>query len=221
MCIIVDANRLGTFLADPVTPDAAPIRRWLDRGSGQIVYSTGGTYSREVGGRQRTKLLRYVQNGQARQIPAEQFSDDERTLSGHRPSFRRPACPCAGEGDRSSSPLYRGSWSHRGLQGQEVHRSAEGQSLFQRGECPTPHKDRLFAPPLTRSQTSTRERSPSHPIPQLRRRARSRRPRRHPAGPRSPCLRGRTRRARRSRSRPASGIQEQQEDLVRAGRHRQ
>lgn len=41
MCIIVDADRLGAFLANPVDADAAPVRDWLNRG-GRIVYSTGG-----------------------------------------------------------------------------------------------------------------------------------------------------------------------------------
>ena len=33
MCIIVDANRLGAFLANPVDADAKPVRAWLNRGA--------------------------------------------------------------------------------------------------------------------------------------------------------------------------------------------
>ena len=80
MCIIVDANRLGAFLADPATADAAPIRNWLDRG-GRIVYSTGGAFAKEIGRPTRDKLLTYVRAGKATLIPREQFADDERALS--------------------------------------------------------------------------------------------------------------------------------------------
>ncbi|MYN63918.1 MAG: hypothetical protein F4X11_02640 [Acidobacteria bacterium] len=79
MCIIVDANRLGAFLADPATEDAAPIRNWLDRG-GRIVYSTGGAFATEVGYRTRAKLLSYAQAGKAKLIPADQFAEDERAM---------------------------------------------------------------------------------------------------------------------------------------------
>ena len=79
MCIIVDANRLGAFLADPPGADAAPLRAWLDRG-GRIVYSTGGAFAREVGRPTRDRLLTYVRAGRAKLIPADRFADDERRL---------------------------------------------------------------------------------------------------------------------------------------------
>ena len=78
MCIIVDANRLGDFLADPVKPDSAPIRRWLDHGGGRLVYSTGAAFAREVG--ERDKLLAYWRAGKASVIPADHFADDEQAL---------------------------------------------------------------------------------------------------------------------------------------------
>ena len=80
MCIIVDANRLGDFLADPAKPDAAPVRKWLDRGAGRIVYSTGGAFAREIGRRHRVRLQSWVQAGRASVIPASRFADDERRL---------------------------------------------------------------------------------------------------------------------------------------------
>ncbi len=80
MCIIVDANRLGTFLSDPANEDAAPIRDWLDRRGGRIVYSTGGAFAREVGRQTRAKLFTYVQAGKAQVVSADRFADDERGL---------------------------------------------------------------------------------------------------------------------------------------------
>lgn len=79
MCIIVDANRLGAFLADPPGENAAPLRAWLKRG-GRIVYSTGGVFAREVGRRTRDRLLPYVQAGRATLVSADRFADDERRL---------------------------------------------------------------------------------------------------------------------------------------------
>ena len=80
MCIIVDANKLGTFLADPPDDDSSPIHKWLERRAGSIVYSTGGSFAQEIQGRTRTKLADYVRDGRAKLIPASQFADDERNL---------------------------------------------------------------------------------------------------------------------------------------------
>ena len=87
MCIIVDANRLGAFLSDPVNEDAAPVRRWLERRGGQLVYSASGAFEQEVGRQARKKLLDYVRAGRASLIPAEQYADDERALR-HHPDLR-------------------------------------------------------------------------------------------------------------------------------------
>ena len=80
MCIIVDVNKLGSFLADPPDDDSRPIRRWLDRGAGSIVYSTGGRFAEEIRGRAKAKLADYVQAGRAKRIRASRFADDERNL---------------------------------------------------------------------------------------------------------------------------------------------
>ena len=80
MCIIIDANRLGAFLSDPANEDAAPIRNWLDRLGGRIVYSTGGAFARELGPRTRTRLQTDVQAGKALLVSAGRFADDERGL---------------------------------------------------------------------------------------------------------------------------------------------
>lgn len=78
--MIVDADRLGRFLADPVHEDAAPIREWLDRRGGRIVYSTGGKFAREVGHRLRNKLVDYVRAGKATFVPPDRFVNDESAL---------------------------------------------------------------------------------------------------------------------------------------------
>ena len=82
MCIIVDANKLGDFLAEPPKEDSAPIHQWLNRqhGRGKIVYSTGGRFAQEVSGTRRIKLAAYVRSGKAQLIPAKRFAADEQAL---------------------------------------------------------------------------------------------------------------------------------------------
>ena len=87
MCIIVDTNKLGTFLADPANEDSRPIRRWLDRGAGSIVYSTGGRFAQEIRGRVKARLADYVRAGRAKLIPGSLFASDERDLKA-RPDLR-------------------------------------------------------------------------------------------------------------------------------------
>ena len=87
MCIIVDTNRLGAFLAEPADEDSRPIRRWLDRGAGSIVYSTGGKFAQEIQGRAKAKLADYVRAGRAKLIPESRFAADERILKA-RPELR-------------------------------------------------------------------------------------------------------------------------------------
>lgn len=81
--MIIDASRLGRFLADPVHVDAAPIREWLDRRGGTIVYSTAGKFAREVGGRARNKLADYARAGKARLVAPDRLLEDERALAPH------------------------------------------------------------------------------------------------------------------------------------------
>ena len=82
MCIIVDANRMGAFLADPPEEDAAPVRRWIDTGRGRVVYSTAGKFAEEIRGHARHRLLRYSQAGRAKFVPEERFVDDQNALEG-------------------------------------------------------------------------------------------------------------------------------------------
>ena len=81
MCMIIDANKLGVFLADQMADDVQPIHGWLNKGWGNLVYSTGGAFADEVGRPTRKRLARYVQAGRATVIPASAFEDDERQLS--------------------------------------------------------------------------------------------------------------------------------------------
>ena len=84
MCIIVDTNKLGTFLADPPDDDSRPIHRWLKSGAGSIVYSTDGRFAKEIQGRRaKAKLAGYVQAGRAKHIPGDLFVADERDLEVH------------------------------------------------------------------------------------------------------------------------------------------
>lgn len=79
MCIIVDANRLGEFLAEAPSSEAAPIHQWLDRG-GRLVYSTGGKFAKELGTKAEAALTRLVQAGKALLVPVDQFAADEEAL---------------------------------------------------------------------------------------------------------------------------------------------
>lgn len=80
MCIIVDANRLGMFLAEPPREDAVPIRRWLDTRGGTLVYSTGSQFANELGHNAKRKLAAYYRAGKARLVPARRFAEDEAQL---------------------------------------------------------------------------------------------------------------------------------------------
>ena len=83
MCMIVDASKLGDFLADPIKMDSEPIHKWLERGMGILVYSTGGQYGVELNKapKLKDKLADYARSGRARVIRAERFEADELALT--------------------------------------------------------------------------------------------------------------------------------------------
>ena len=83
MCMIVDANALADFLADPIRDDAAPIHDWIERGWGTLIYSTEGRYGAELNRSPnlKRKLEDYARRGRARVIPAEEVAHDERELA--------------------------------------------------------------------------------------------------------------------------------------------
>ena len=80
MCIIVDASRLGIFLAELPREDAAPIRQWLDTRGGSLVYSTGSQFANELGHKAKRRLAEYNRIGKARLVPASRFAEDEAQL---------------------------------------------------------------------------------------------------------------------------------------------
>ena len=67
MCIIVDANKLGGFLAR--SPQA-----------GILIYSTGGKFARELGCNAKRKLADYYRAGKVRLVPTNRFAEDEAAL---------------------------------------------------------------------------------------------------------------------------------------------
>lgn len=73
MCIIIDANRLGDFLAEPRKSDVLPIHDWL-RDGGKIIYSTGGKFATEIGGKAKRRFEEYVRRGSADQVPYPEIS---------------------------------------------------------------------------------------------------------------------------------------------------
>ncbi len=72
MCIIVDANQMGTFLREPRRPEVEPIHKWLEK-SGRLIYSDDGQFRRELGHTAKQKLQGYVQAGVAKGIPSSSF----------------------------------------------------------------------------------------------------------------------------------------------------
>ena len=87
MCIIIDNNKFGEF----GSPDAAPIRKWLEKG-GNVVYGVGGKF-KEVPSKAQNLLVAYEQEGKATRylwnqiqpemasLPDEIKSDDEHILA--------------------------------------------------------------------------------------------------------------------------------------------
>lgn len=80
MCMIVDTNRLGDFLAKPETPDAAPIHQWLRRGWGKLVFSVGGAFATELYPAAKDRLLEYDRGGRAKRFADEEVEDEARRL---------------------------------------------------------------------------------------------------------------------------------------------
>lgn len=82
MCIIVDTNRIGLLLKEPPGDDTYPIFRWLQKGHGTIVYSTGGVFSEELTKRARRRFREWSRAGWATAISVERFREDEEALRG-------------------------------------------------------------------------------------------------------------------------------------------
>ena len=63
------------FFAEPMSQDAAPIHRWLNRGRGTVVYSTEGKFSTEIVGDARRKLADLVRDGKAKLVRAARLTE--------------------------------------------------------------------------------------------------------------------------------------------------
>ena len=113
MCIIIDANVLGKFLADPPDDDAAPVQAWLLKRKGKLVYSTGGKFAREIVGKARQRLLDYVRAGLAvEEVRRERLLEEEQGLADDiksRRSSRVGAGPC----ERRTALVHGRSQPHR------------------------------------------------------------------------------------------------------------
>ena len=135
MCIIVDTNKLKTFLADPPDDDAKPIRKWLDRGKGSVVYSTGGKFGQEIQHpaiqhRAKAKLENYVRAGRAKLIPWCRFAADERYLK-TRTDIRSDDWHVLALAREAGVRLLHGRQQFDfGLQGQEHHQRAEREGVL-------------------------------------------------------------------------------------------
>ncbi len=76
MCLIIDTNRIGTFLASPPHPDTLPIHRWLTKQGGMIVYSVAGEFGEELSSTAKSRLFALSQAGRARLVPAGRVTDE-------------------------------------------------------------------------------------------------------------------------------------------------
>lgn len=80
MCIIIDANKIGDFFNDPPAKDAEPIRIWLDKKGGKLVYPTYGKFAKELKS-VRSNLLEFFRKGAAIPIKySNSIDSDEKEL---------------------------------------------------------------------------------------------------------------------------------------------
>ncbi len=76
MCIIVDTNRLSVFLRKPNNEDVVPIRDWLNKGWGKVIYSTGGKFEKDINEFAISALNELARGGKARLIPQQQLKSN-------------------------------------------------------------------------------------------------------------------------------------------------
>lgn len=79
MCIIIDSDRLSSFLAQPYSENAAPIHKWLKR-TGKLVYSTGDAFSTELPDNAIARFRDLARRGRAEYIPDQVVSAMAATL---------------------------------------------------------------------------------------------------------------------------------------------
>ena len=79
MCIIIDTNKMPAFLKSPLSEDMKPIHTWLSKRGGSFVYTTYGTYGKELKDFEH-KLRSYYQSGQAKLYTEEQIAPEEKKV---------------------------------------------------------------------------------------------------------------------------------------------
>ena len=77
MCMIVDTNRFKRFFYGSRTmKDVVPIRDWLDKGWGKVIYSTGGKFEKDINEFAISALNELARGGKARLIPQQQLKSN-------------------------------------------------------------------------------------------------------------------------------------------------
>ena len=83
MCLILDTNQYGEFLK-PNNADMQPVREWIRRKNGKMVYAPTEKMERELGkhGLMKKKLGEYRQGGRLKIIDKEIVNHTEAGLTG-------------------------------------------------------------------------------------------------------------------------------------------
>ena len=80
MCIIIDTNLYGEFGKEYMKP----LRQWIEKRGGKIVYSWAGDIGRELNahGSMKERLGRYLQAGRAKLIPKKEVEREKEVVDG-------------------------------------------------------------------------------------------------------------------------------------------
>jgi len=84
MCIIIDKSVIGVFLSEKAEHrrNSDPIRNWLEKGGGQIVYGGRNAEELESSARMRKYIVESGRRGRAKLIAKKSVDDDEATVAG-------------------------------------------------------------------------------------------------------------------------------------------
>ena len=80
MCIVLDANCFSQYVRQ--TEDMKPVRRWVNKGSGKLVYAASGRYADEIQKAEgmRRLMLEYSRGGRSKQIQSEEIERERASL---------------------------------------------------------------------------------------------------------------------------------------------
>ena len=83
MCLILDTNKYGLFLA-PDNENMEPVRNWVDNKTGKIVYSPVGKMKNELAKypKMRNRFEQYRRAGKLKNFPPEDVEQRKKELSG-------------------------------------------------------------------------------------------------------------------------------------------